>query len=129
MGEHPAQGEVKEKRALHRLLNLLDALREFLPVVHHRLRLALLSESSRHLVHLRLAVLDVVDTDVSDERDAGTHTSSGAGLAVFHGEALFWLDAELFAGVEVDGWVGLGGWWIEGGDGRVDVLIREETCE
>lgn len=112
---------------LHSLLNLLEALLPLLPVVHDRLGLGLLGEGVGHLLHLLLALLDVVDTDVGDERDVGTHGRSSAGLAVLDGDALFWFDAELLACVDVDGWVWLGRWWVEGGDGRVDVLVREEA--
>ena len=114
---------------LHRLLNLLEALLPLLPVVHDRFGLALLGEGLGHLLHLLLAVLDVVDADVGDERDVGTHGRGSAGLAVLDGDALLWLDAELLACVDVDGWVWLGGWWVEGGDGGVDVLVREEAYQ
>ena len=114
---------------LHGLLDLLEALLELLPVVHDGLGLALLGEGGGHLLHLLLALLDVVDADVGDERDVGTHARGSAGLAVLDGDALLWLDAELLASVDVDGWVWLGGWWVEGGDGGVDVLVGEEAYQ
>lgn len=112
---------------LHGLLNLLEALLPFLPVVHDGFGLALLGEGLGHLLHLLLALLDVVDADVGDERDVGTHGRGSAGLAVLDGDALLWLDAELFACVDVDGWVWLGGWWVERAGGGVDVLVGEEA--
>ena len=96
-----------------RRLDLLEALWPFLPVVHDRLGIALLCKGLAHLVHLLLALFNVVDAHVGDEWDASTHGSSGAGLAVLDGDALLWLHTELFAGMEVDGWVWLGGWWVE----------------
>ena len=91
-----------------RRLDCLEALLPLLPIIHDRLGVALLGESFGHLIHLLLAVLEVVDADVADKRDAGTHGCCGPRLAVFHGDALIWLDTELFAGVNVDGWVRLG---------------------
>jgi hypothetical protein len=120
-------GELGRKRETLRLLNLLEALRPLLPVVHDDLGVAGIGQRLGHLVHLLLAFLDVVDTDVGDEWDVGTHGSRGAGLAVLDGDTLLWLDAELLAGVEVDGRIRLGGWWVEGGGGRVDVLVLEEA--
>jgi hypothetical protein len=121
-----ALGSVVKSENL-RLLNLLEALRPLLPVVHDDLGVAGVSQCLGHLFHLLLALLDVVDTDVGDERNVGTHGSRGAGLAVLDGDALLRLDAELLAGVEVDGGIRLGGWWVEGGSSRVDVLVLEEA--
>lgn len=87
----------------------------------------MLSEGVGHLLHLLFALLDLVDTDVGDERDVGTHGSSGTRFAVFDGEALLWLDSELLASVDVDGRIRLGGWRVETGGGRVDVLVGEEA--
>ena len=109
-------------------LDGLEALWPLLPVIHDRLRLGLLGEDFSHLIHLLFAFFDIVDADVGDERNAGTHGSSSSGLAVFDGDALLWLDAELLAGVEVDRWIWLGGWWVERGGSGVDVLILEEAC-
>lgn len=109
-------------------LNLLEHLRPLLPIIHDDLGVALLRQSLGHLIHLLLAFLDVVDADVRDAGNTSTHGGSGAGFGVLDGDALLWLDAELFAGVEVDGWIGLGGWWVEGGGGGVDVFVLEEAC-
>ena len=111
-----------------RRLDRLEALRPLLPVVHDRLGLALLSEDLTHLLHLLLAFLDVVDTDIGDEWDAGTHGGRGSGLAVFNRDALLRLDAELLARVDVDGWIWLGGWRVEGRSSGVDVVVSEEAC-
>ena len=108
-------------------LDLLEDLWPLIPVVHDDLGLSLLGEELSHLVHLLLAVLDVVDADVGYERDSGVHGSGSTRLAVFDGDALLWLHTKFLAGVEVDGRVWLGGWWVEGGGSGVDVLVLEEA--
>jgi hypothetical protein len=102
---------------------------EVLPVVHDSLGLAVFGKDVSHLVHLLLAVFDAVDADVADEGDASSHTSSGTGLAVFDSEALLRLDTELLAGVEVDFGVGLARGRVQGGGGRVDLLVWEVLAE
>ena len=121
--------EACNHRLLHLLLDLLHALREFLPVVHDDVSLGDLGQGLGHLLLLRLALLDLVDTDVADERNAGTHGGSGAGLAVLDSQALLRLDAELLARVQVDGRVRLAGRRVERGSRGVDMLIREEAHE
>jgi hypothetical protein len=109
------------------LLDLLEAVLELAPVVHNSSTLGLLSEELGHLFHFLLALLDAVDADIANARDVGAHGGRGTALAVLDGDALLGLDAELFAGVEVDGRVGLGAGRVERGGGRVDVLGREEV--
>lgn len=115
--------------ASHGGLDLLDGLWELLPVVHDDLGVAGFGERLGHLLLLGLALLETVDSDVGDEWDACTHAGSGSGLAVLDSQALLWLDTELLAGVEVDGGVGLAGWWVERGGSRVDGLVGEEAHE
>jgi hypothetical protein len=117
------------KTTIHTTINLLHALRELGPVVHDGVGLALLRELLGHQVHLLLALLLVVDADVCDERDARAQGGGGAGLGVLDGDALGGLDAQLLAGVQVDGGVGLGARRVERGGGRVDVLVGEEAHE
>ena len=115
--------------SLHRGLNLLDALREFLPVVHDDFSFALLGESLSHLLLFLLSLFDFVNANVSDEGNVGTHGSGGTGLAVLDSQALLGLDTELLASVEVDGRIGLAGRWGEGTGGGVDVFVLEEAHE
>src|ERR1700761_5566670 len=106
-------------------LDLLQELGELLPVVHDHDAVALLPEGLLHLLHLLLAFFQLVDTDVADARDTGTHGSSGTTLAVLDSYGLFWLDAELLAGVEVNFGIWLAGRGVERGSGAVDVFVGE----
>ena len=76
---------------------------------------------------LLLALFLLVDADVSDERNASAHGGGGPRLGVLDGDTLVGLNAELLAGVQVDGWVRLGARWAERSGSRVDVLWREEV--
>ena len=106
-------------------LELLEDLRELLPIIHDGIGLALFGENLSHLIHLLLAVLNAIDTNVADEGDTSTHSSSGTTLAVLHSDALLRPDAKLLARVQVDLWVRLAGWRVEGSGGAVDVLVGE----
>ena len=110
-------------------LNLLENLGELLPFVHDLDTVALLLESLLHLLHLLFTVLNLVDTDVANTRDTSTHGRSGTRLAIFDGDAVLWLDTELFAGVEVDLGVWLAGRWVEGGGSAIDVLVGEVVVD
>ncbi len=94
---------------LQTLLDLLQALGELLPVVHDDVGVALLFEDCGHLLHPLLALLDTINTDVADERDARTHGSSSTTLAVFDSDALRILHSQLLACIVVDSGVGLAG--------------------
>lgn len=83
-------------------LDLLQDLRELLPVVHDGHTVALFLENLGHLLHLLLALLDLVDTNIADARNVGTHGGGGTTLAVLDGNALLRLDTKLLAGVQVD---------------------------
>lgn len=107
------------------LLNLLEASWPLLPVVHDNDALALLGQELGHLLHLLFSFFNSVYTDVGHAWDTGTHGSGGTALGVLNGDDLSWLDTELLACVEVDLWVWLGGWWVEGSGGTVDVLVWE----
>lgn len=112
---------------LHVLLNLRHALRELLPVVHDHLGLALLGDGIGHLLHLLFAFFNLVDADIGDQGDAGAHACRGTRLRVFNGQGLLRLDAELLAGVEVYGRVGLGGRRVQRTGSRVHLVFAEET--
>lgn len=88
-------------------LNLLQELGELLPVVHDLSDVALLSEDLLHRLHLLLALLDSIDTNIANARDASAHGRSGTTLAVLNSNRLFRLDTELLACIEVDLWVWL----------------------
>lgn len=111
------------------LLDLLEASWPLLPVVHDDDTLALVSQELGHLFHLLLSFFDSVYTDVGNARDTSTHGSGGAALGVLDGDDLRWLDTELLACVEVDLWVWLGGWWVKGSGGTVDVLVWEVVVD
>lgn len=111
------------------LLNLLEAGWPLLPVVHNSDTLALLSQDLGHLLHFLLSFLNSVYTNIGDAWDAGTHGSSSPALRVLDSDDLGWLDTELLACVEVDLWVWLGGWWVEGSGGTVDVLVWEVVVD
>jgi hypothetical protein len=102
-----------KQRCLQLGLDLLEHLGELLPVIHDGKALGLLGEKLGHLLHLLLALLDAVDANVADARDASAHGSRGTALAVLDGDGLTLLDAELLAGVVVDGGVGLGARGVE----------------
>jgi hypothetical protein len=106
-------------------LNLLEALRKLLPVVHDDGSIALLGEDLGHLLHLLLTLLNAVDTDISNKRNAGAHGGSGTTLAVLHRDSILVGDAKLLAGKVVDGGIGLAGRLLHGCSGAVDVLILE----
>jgi hypothetical protein len=111
------------------LLNLPEALWPLLPVVHDNHSLGLLGQELGHLLHLLLTFFNSVNTDVGNARDTSTHGGGGTALAVLDGDDLGRLDAELFARVEVNLGVWLGGWWVEGGSSAVDVLVWEVVVD
>merc|ERR1711939_844116 len=84
-------------------LNLLDAFRKLLPVVHDCVCLGLFGQQLSHLVLLLLALLNLVDADIGNDRNPSAHGRCGPGLAVLDRESLLRLYTELLASVKVDG--------------------------
>jgi len=115
--------------SLRSSLDLLQALWELLPVIHNDLALGRLGQKFGHLLHLLLAILDAIHANISDTRNTGPHGSRSAALAVLNGDALLRLHAQLLAGVEVDGRVGLAGRRVQARRGTVDVLIGEVVVD
>jgi len=114
---------------LQALLDLLQAFGELLPVIHDDSGVALLLEELGHLLHLLLAFLDTIDTDVANKRDASTHGGCGTALAVLDGDTLRVLDTQLLASVVVDGGVRLARGGIQAGSSTVDMLVWKVLVE
>jgi len=107
----------------------LQDLWELLPLLHDLNAIALLLENLDHLLHFLFAVLQLVDTNVANAGDAGTHGSSCTRLAVLDGDGIFWLHTKLLTCVEVDLRVRLAGWWVERSGSAVDVLVGEVVVD
>lgn len=110
---------------LQTLLDLLQALGEFLPVVHDDLAFALLREDLGHLLHLLLTLLDAIDTNVTDARDARSHRGCSTTLAVLDSDTFSVLHSQLLAREVVDLRVGLAGRGVQAGSSTVDMLVGE----
>lgn len=107
-------------------LTLLEMSLELGPIVHDSIGLAVLGEGLSHLLHLLLAILDTIHTNVADKRNTSTHGSSGTRTRILDSDTLLRLDTQLLTSEEVDLGIWLGGRRVERGGGRVDLLIREE---
>ena len=105
------------------LLNLLQALEEVLPVVHHHLDTDVLHQN---LLHLALLDDIAVAADVPQGRNPSTDRTRRAALAVLHRDTLGRLDAKDLAGMQIDGRIGLAGRLGQRGRRAEDPVGREE---
>ena len=98
-------------------------------MVHDSFGTTLFGQELGHFLHLLFTFFDLVDTNITDQGNIGTHGGSGTGFGIFDCNAFLGLDTKLLACVEVDSRVRFGGWWGERGGSRIDVFIGEEVVD
>jgi len=102
-------------------LNLLETVRELVPVLHVQYSAVV----HQHLARLIGLGRVMVASSVRDRVDAGPDSAERAALAVLDSDALLRLDADLLAREQVDGRVRLGGRRGQARGGAEDVAVGE----
>ena len=102
-------------------LNGLQALWEFIPILHHNPN----TQTLEGLGHLLLLFATAVAPNVTNDRNAGTHGTQCSTLAVLDGNTLSRLFADNLTGMEVDRGVRLSGWFGQRSGSAEDVVFGE----